>query len=124
MNLLTFFFISIFGLGLFMLVRYVLFRFGYKDSNYPLVQQVDRKAKAKNTEELFLPGSRSDSLDIEEAIATSKKVQAWGKNKKKRGRFSIKELKNALILEDLLHPKYKHIRAHEHDRHREEEGEH
>ena len=94
---------------------------GYKDSNYPIVQRAERKPKAIDTSLPFLPGSRMESLDLEKTLSESIKVEKSEKKKKKsKNIFSKEEIKNALILEELLHPKFKHSIGHE--RHEEVYG--
>lgn len=109
MNVLLFIFALVSAFALFRLFKYVLFRLGYKDSKYPIVQRVERKQKAKDTSELFLPGSRMGQPELDEAMTQQLQVQSLGKgkNKKEKLPFSRQQLKNAILLEDLLHPKFK-----------------
>ena len=116
MNLLILFFLALGAIVLYLLFRFILFRLGYKDSNYPIVQRAERKEKAKDTSMPFLPGSRMEYVDIEKTLAKSMEVQKFEKKKKKARRFSQDEIRNAIILEELMHPKFKHAG---HDRHEE-----
>lgn len=120
MNLLIFIFFCAGAAVLYLLFRFILFRLGFKDSNYPIVQRAERKGKALDTSMPFLPGSRMESLDLEKTLSQTIEVEkAEKKKKKKKNWFSQEELKHAIILEELLHPKFKHAG---HDRHQEVYG--
>lgn len=109
MNLLLFLvFLALALLG-FLLFRYLRLVLGLKDSNYPIVQRAERKPKPKDTSELFLPGSRMEVIDLEKTLEDTPEVQKLDKKKPRTQRipFSKRELKNAVLLEELLHPKFK-----------------
>ncbi|RMG25770.1 MAG: hypothetical protein D6730_10300 [Bacteroidetes bacterium] len=108
MKLLLILFVCLLLFALFRLYHYILFRLGYKDSKYPIVQHLTRKAKPKDTSEAFLPGSRMN-IELDEAMTGQLKVQGLEEEKKKKQGlpFTKQELKHAILLEDLLHPKFK-----------------
>ena len=81
MNLLILFFFGFGAALLYLLFRFILFRLGYKDSNYPIVQRAERKEKKKDTSLPFLPGSRMEYVDLEKTLSKSMEVQKMEKKK-------------------------------------------
>ncbi|MEZ4829925.1 MAG: hypothetical protein R3C61_27125 [Bacteroidia bacterium] len=98
---------------LYLYLRHLWTKLGFKDSNYGGVQNMPRLVEYKLTEEAFLPGSRAGEADSLEKIA---KVMAEGleiqkfKNKKKakpRVFTSKRDFQRAYIIDALLEkPKF------------------
>lgn len=105
----TFFLLG--GTILFLWVRYIWFRLGFKDSKYTKVQHSRRKLPPEPDEPNFLPGSRS-----EEEYSTDAKVMEEGLEltklgkKPKKGHYLFrnkKELRRDIIIDDLLDQRWK-----------------
>lgn len=99
--------------ALFLYLRHLWTKLGFKDNNYGGVQNMPRMAEQKNHEEAFLPGSRSDQDDsierIARVMAEGLEIQTFSNNKKPKPKIfkSKSDFKRAYIIDALLErPKY------------------
>ena len=102
----------ILAIALILYLRFLFFKYGDKDSKYPIVQHSNKKLPPPPDPEPFLPGSRMGgefNEDAEKAMKEGLELTEFKEErfKKKHHLLGTKEdIKRAFILDDILDKKF------------------
>ncbi len=108
---------TLLGIGAFLYLRHVFFKWGIRDSKYPTVQHADKKVPPPPRPPQFLPGSYidededwDDTFEVEsilgEGLNITKLEEAKHPPKSHPILGDLKDLRKAFLLDDILNRKW------------------